>query len=73
MIIDFKKLESFPDIISILHVCLIMDRSSITVNRFLNEHKVERIRGGKKFYVKKADLTKALREANAIDKELIGE
>jgi len=73
MIIDFKKLEKLPDFISILDVCIIMDKSSITVNRFLNKYKVERIRGNRKNYVEKEKLIQAFKEAKAIDKELIGE
>lgn len=71
MIIDFKKLESLPDFVSIFDICLIMDRSSITVNRFLNKYKVERTRGGRKYYVKKEKLIQAFKDANAIDKELL--
>ncbi|CAI3960691.1 unnamed protein product [Commensalibacter communis] len=71
MIIDYKKLEASAEIVHISDVCAILNRSRASVTRFIRLHNVERVMDGKKSYVTKESLTRALKEANAVSKELL--
>jgi len=71
MIIDYKKLEASPELIHINDACAILNRSRPSVTRFINNNGVKRVMDGKKSYVTKQSLTRALKEAKAVSKELL--
>lgn len=71
MIIDYKKLEASAELIHISDACEILNRSRPAATRFINKNGVERVMDGKKSYVTKQSLTRALKEAKAVSKELL--
>ncbi|CAI3959731.1 unnamed protein product [Commensalibacter communis] len=71
MIIDYKKLEASAELIHIDDACAILNRSRPSVTRFIRLHSVERVMDGKKSYVTKESLTRALKGINAVSKELL--